>query len=207
MSKLQNEYSRIKNWDVFVARPRGCAALVWQKRPIGPRMLCRLPPQFCDSFVTIQEWSLDSRDGSQSLRLDFLHRLSLPSTTRFESPAFYAKMRACLLGGLGLVSKDIQSYHLIDRLFSPEEERSILKDLDFYSRPPIHPIEAAFAAAFPVHHAANQAKVVVKDLLDEAEAIPLATLSTDAVSQIHSLRHNRFMRRRQGKFLNGIYPF
>ena len=200
MSKLQNEYNRIQNWDVFVCRPRKCAALVWQKRPIGPRMLCRLPPRFCDSFVTVQEWSLNPKDESQELRLDFLHRLSLPSTTRFESPAFYAKMRACLLGGLGQITKDIQSYHLVDSLFTPEEERSILKELDFYSPPQVHPIDTAFAAAFPVHHQVNQARVVVKNLLDETESIPTAILSTDTVAQLHSMRHNRYLRRHQGNF-------
>ena len=196
--KLQNEYRRIQNWDVFVARTKGCAATLWQKRPIGPRMLCRLPPKFCDAFVTIQEWSLQTDDESQSLRLDFLNRISLPSTTRFESPAFYAKMRAALLGGLGLVTKDIQSYHLIDRLYTPEEERSILNELGFNSRPPVDAIHAAFAAAFPAHHAANEAKVVVKELLDETETIPLATLTAEAATQLHSMRHQRYLRRHQG---------
>ena len=99
--------------------------------------------------MTVQEWSLKTDDESQSLRLDFLNRISLPSTTRFESPAFYAKMRAALLGGLGIVTKDIQSYHLVDRLYTVDEERSILNDLGFNSRPPVDAIHAAFAAAFP----------------------------------------------------------
>ena len=165
-------------------------------------MLCRLPPQFCDAFVTIQEWSLNTNDESQTLRLDFLNRISLPSTTRFESPAFYAKMRAALLGGLGVVTKDIQSFFMIDRLFTPEEERSILTELDFYARPQEDSIQAAFRNAFPAHHSANEARVVVKDVLDETETIPVASLSVETVVQLHSMRHARFQRRHQGKSIS-----
>ena len=108
-------------------------------------------------------------------------------------------MRAALLGGLGVVTKDIQLFFLIDRLYTPDEERSILTELDFYSRPPPDAIQAAFAAAYPAHNAANEAKVVIRDLLDEAEAIPVASLSVESIVQLHSMRHDRYRRRHQGE--------
>ena len=98
----------------------------------------------------------------------------------------------------GIVTKDIQSYHLVDRLYTVDEERSILNDLGFNSRPPVDAIHAAFAAAFPVPHAAADAKVVVRELLDETETIPLATLTAEAATQLHSMRHQRYLRRHQG---------
>lgn len=169
-------------------------------------MLCRLPAKFCDGFVTTQEWELDTRNGSHSLRLDFLNRLSLPSSTRFESPAFYSHMRSSLLGSYGSLTKDIQSYHVIDHLFSNEEERSILRELNFYHRPPIEAIRAAFTSVESERPAPGQSKVVINELLDEAETIPLATLTTDAVVQLHALQHERYRRRSQGIFPISDYP-
>ena len=174
---------------------------MWQRRPTGPHMLCRLPAHFCDGFVTNQEWELDTRDDSHILRLDFLFRLSLPSTTRFESPAYYSRMRASLLGGGGLVTKDIQSYHVIDTVFTIEEERSILKELGFYNRSPVDAVHAAFVPDASESITTGQAKVVLTDLLDETEAIPLADLSTDAVVQLYGLQNDRYRRRNQGIFL------
>ena len=98
---LRHEYKRVQVGDVFVVRCRGTTSTLWQRQLTGPRMLCRLPQPFADEFVTIQEWDLDLRDRSQSLRLDFLSRICMPPTTPFESAAFYAKMRASTLGGHG----------------------------------------------------------------------------------------------------------
>ena len=161
-------------------------------------MLCRLPPHFCDGFVTNQEWELNTRDDSHTLRLDFLHRLSLPSTTRFESPAYYSRMRASLLGDVGVITKDIQSYHVVDQVYTIEEERSILKELGFYNRPPVETVHAAFVPDVNESVHSGQAKVVLTELLDETEAIPLANLTTDAVVQLHGLQHERYRRRNQG---------
>ena len=74
-----------------MVRVRNTTATLWQHQVTGPQLLCRLPPPFCDQFATVQEWDLDLRDRSQSLRLDFLSRICMPATTPFESAAFYQK--------------------------------------------------------------------------------------------------------------------
>ena len=196
MSKLDHEYRRIQHFDVFVVRVAGCAATLWQRQPTGPIMVCRLPPKFCDGFITVQEWEVNDDNKEQCLRLDFLHRLSLPPSTQFETTPYFAKMRACLLGGLGLVSKDIQSFHMIDKVFGREEARGILNELNFYHRAPVDVIHQAFARL--ENPRVENSHVVVKELLDEVDAIPVAQLTAETVSQLHQLRHQRYRRRNQG---------
>ena len=186
-----------------MVRVCGTAPTLWQHRDIGPQMLCRLPPPFDDSFVTVQEWEFNARNQTHSLRLDFLHRICLPSTTPFESAAFYAKMRACTLGGMGLVTKEIQKYHIVDRLFTSEEAHSLLNDLGFYHSGPTDAIRDAFARIERCD--STNPRVVVRELLDEVETIPVAQLSSDAVADLHQLRHLRHRRRHHGNAIPYSY--
>lgn len=196
MSKLDHEYRRIRNYDVFVVRIAGCAATLWQRQSTGSFMICRLPPKFCDGFITVQEWEVNDDTQEQCLRLDFLHRLSLAPSTQFETAPYFAKMRASLLGGLGMVTKDIQSFHLIDKVFEREEAREILRELNFYHRAPVDAIHQAFARL--ENPPVENSHVVVRELLDDVETIPMAQLTAETVSQLHELRHQRYLRRNQG---------
>ena len=181
-----------------MVRVRNTTATLWQHQVTGPQLLCRLPPPFCDQFATVQEWDLDLRDRSQSLRLDFLSRICMPATTPFESAAFYQKMKASTLGGAGLVTREVQKYHIVDRLFSPTESRLILNELGFYHRSPADPIQQAFQQ-FGQSSDNQRPSVVVRELIDDMDSIPIANITPEALTSLHDLRHQRHLRQLQGK--------
>ena len=195
---MNEDFRRVLDHNLFVVRIQRSNPTVWQRDPRGHRMLFALPTPFIDSYATLQEWELNTLDGSQCIRLDFLNRISLPPTTPFESSAYYDKMRWATLGGFHqTVTKEIQRYHLIDTVFSREESHQILRDLNFYHRPqPEDWLESMTAQI--LHTPEVSPRVVVNELLDQMEAIPTARLTVDAVTQLHDLRVQRHLRQHQG---------
>ena len=195
---MNEDFRRVLDHNLFVVRIQRSSPTVWQRDPRGHRMLFVLPAPFIDSYATLQEWELNTLDGSQCIRLDFLNRISLPPTTPFESSAYYDKMRWATLGGFHqAVSKEVQRYHLIDTVFSREEGHQILRDMNFYSRPqPEDWLESVTAQI--LHTPEISPRVVVNELLDQMEAIPTAQLTVDAVTRLHDLRVQRHLRQRQG---------
>ena len=196
---LRGDFKQVEYGDVFVVRVRNTAPTLWQRQITGPQMLCRLPPPFCDQFATTQEWDLDLRDRSQALRLDFLDRIAMPSTTTFESPAFFQKLKASTLGGMGLVNREVLKYHVVDRLFTPTEARLILNELGFYHRPPVDPIQNAFQQ-LGQSSSTSHAHVVVRELIDDLDSVPVANITPETLSTLHELRHQRHLRQFQGIF-------
>ena len=162
-------------------------------------MLFRVPREFADSFVTIQEWELNANDSSQTIRIDFLNRIQLPASCPYESPAYWSRLRAATLGGIGQISREIQKYHVIEEILSPSLAREILTELGFFSAHPIDQIREAFRPLD--NHLGNQPRVNVTELMDTVEAIPYAQLTADTTVMMQHLRHQRYIRRRFGREL------
>ena len=164
-------------------------------------MLCRVPTPFVNAFATLQEWELNRQTGDQLVRLDFLSRISMPPSTPYESAAYYEKLRSATIGGFNRsISKEIQRFHLIDSLFSRDESLTILRELNFFRRPAgdweqfIAQIESTTPDT-----SMGQSAVVLPDLLDVVETIPVASLTTETVVQLHDLRNRRFQRLQTGR--------
>ena len=167
--------------------------------------MCQVPDSLLDSFATLQEWEWNQQTGAQSVQLDFLSRISMPPSTPFESAAYYDKLRSATIGGFTRsINKEIIRYHLIDSLFTLEESLSILKGLNFFQQP----VESweQFIAQSEVPRPSNfagQGTVVLPDLLDITETIPVAQLTPECVIQLHEMRHQRYLQRQRGNH----FPF
>lgn len=174
---------------------------VWQRFVHGHRMLFRVPAPFTDSFPTLQEWELDPVRHYQTVRLDFLERLAMPPSTPYESAAFFDKYRAATIGGFTRsVCKEIQRYHMIDSVFSRDESLQILSELNFFKRVSSDDKWHQFLAQVDARPPPElSARVVVPELLDSSEAIPVANLSAEAITTLHDLRHRRHQQRRRGQ--------
>ena len=118
---------------MFVVRVHASAPTIWQRAGDRLKMLCRLFPPFDDAFCCLQEWELNTQTHQQQVRLDFLHKIVMPSSTRYESPSFFSKYRAATLGGHNYaINKEIQRYHVVNQLYTDQEMQSILNGFSFF---------------------------------------------------------------------------
>ena len=172
---------------------------VWQRCLHGHRLLFRVPAPFVDTFPCLQEWELDRRNHTQRVRLDFLERLAMPPSTPFESAAYFEKYRSATIGGFNRsITKEIQRFHMIDQVFTRDEALVVLRDLDFFKRRPADDGWTSFLAQVRARPAPElSATVVVPELLDSSESIPVANLSVDTVVQLHDYRHRRYLSRQR----------
>ena len=170
-------------------------------------MRCRLFPPFDDAFGALQEWELNTQTHQHTVRLDFLNRIAMPATTRYDSPAFYTKYKAATLGGYNYaVKKEIQQYHVVNQFFTEEEARQILTEFSFFSCLPNAKLNAAIDRSYPGERTFLQPRVEIQEL--PTEAIPTALLSAEALETIQDIRHNRYLQRIEGKHNNNsLQPF
>lgn len=184
-----------------MVRVRNSNPTVWQRHAPGHRMLFRVPAPFTDTFPTLQEWELDPTSHFQTIRLDFLERLSMPPTTPYESAAFFEKYRSATIGGFTRsISKEIHRYHMVDKVFSREESLQILRELDFFKRSTSDGGWQQFLVQVDARPAPElSARVIVPELLDVVEQIPVATLSAESLSTLQDMRHRRFLQRQRGQ--------
>ena len=202
VNRLTREFVRVKEGDLFCVRVKRTSPSIWQRRHIAgdvcvPQLLFRVPQSFSDSFVTIQEWELNERSKSQCVRIDFLNSIQLPPSCPFESPAYWSRLRAATLGGLGQISREMQCYHVIETIIPPATAREILTQVGFYSTHPIDTIREAFKPL--ENHLGNQPRVVVNELMDTSDAVPTAELTADSCVMLQHIRHQRYIRRRFGR--------
>ena len=184
-----------------MVRVKNSNPTVWQRHAPGHRLLFRVPAPFTDSYPTLQEWELDPDSHFQTVRLDFLERLAMPPTTPYESAAYFDKFRAATIGGFARsVIKEIQRYHMIDKVFTREESLTILRELDFFKRSTSDSGWQQFLVQVDARPAPElAARVVVPELLDTIEQIPVANISAESLSTLHDLRHRRYLQRQRGQ--------
>ena len=101
---------------------------------------------------------------------------------------------------MGLITHEVQKYHIVDRLFTPTESRLILNEIGFYHRSPTDPIQAAFQR-LEDQTAPNRPSVIVRELIDDLDSVPVAEITPEALTTLHDLRNQRFTRRFQGTVL------
>ena len=197
---MSTEFCRIADFDLFVVRIKTSNPTIWQRQPQGVyHLLCLVPPPFTDSFATLQEWDWNQKTGRQSVQLDFLSRISMPPSTPFESAAYYDKLRSATIGGFNRsISKEILRYHLIDKLFTVEESLTILRESNFFQQP-VETWEQFISHVESTNppNISGQGTVVLPDLLDITETIPVAQLTPECVIQLHEMRHRRYQQRQQ----------
>ena len=200
-TKLNTDYSRICESNLFVVRVKNSNPTIWQRHSPGHRMLLRVPAPFTDSYPTLQEWELDPTSHSQTVRLDFLERISMPPTTPYESAAYFDKFRAATIGGFSRsVIKEIQRYHMLDKVFTRDESLQVLRELDFFKRSNSDGGWHQFLVQVDASPAPElAARVVVPELLDMVEEIPIANLSAETLSTLHDMRHRRYRQRQRGQ--------
>ena len=194
---MNTDFQRVKVGDLFCVRVKRTSPSIWQRRRHGAQLLFRVPREFSDSFVTIQEWELDPKTSAQTVRIDFLNRIQLPATCPYESPAYWSRLRAATLGGLGQISREIQQYHEVSQILSPTLARDILNELGFFTARPVDPIREAFRPL--TNHLGDQPRVHVAELMDTVEEIPYAELTADTCVMLQHLRHQRYIRHRFGR--------
>ena len=199
-SRLNTDFSRVKSGDLFCVRIQRTSPTIWQRREYGAELLFRVPHNFVDSFVTIQEWELNPKTHSQTVRIDFLNRVQLPVTCPYESPAYWSRLRAATLGGLGQISREVQEYHVVEQIIPPSTAREILTELGFYSARPLDQIQQAFP---PIY---NPQSTQGSENMDTCEITPQAELVADSHVMLQHLRNQRHIRERYGHHL-GIKPF
>ena len=197
---MNHDYTRIIDANLFLVRIKNSCPTVWQRHPHGHRMLFRVPAPFVDTFPTLQEWELDPTNHVQTVRLDFLSHLAMPPSTPFESAAFYEKYRSATIGGFNRsVCKEIQRFHLVSQLFTRDEALSVLREVDFFKRPSNDSWHEFLAKTDAAPASELSPSVVVPELLDLSESIPVAHLSTESVIQLHDLRHRRYLERQRSR--------
>ena len=194
--RLKTDFNRVRPYDLFVVRVKNSTPTVWQRQGDRLRMLCRLFPPFDDSFACLQEWELNTQNHQQVVRLDFLHKIAMPPSTRYESAAFFTKYKAATLGGFNYaIKKEVQRYHVVNQLYSEAEMHQILHDVGFYQTIPDDPIQVSFEQIW--NSSSMQPTVEIEELV--TESIPTALLSSAALETIQDFRHNRFLERQEGK--------
>ena len=158
-------------------------------------MLTGLFAPFDDSFACMQEWELNTQTNQHEVRLDFLHKIAMSPSTRYESPAFFQKYRAATLGGHNYaIRKEIERYHVVHQFFSDSEMYRILAEYRFFTSTPDDPILEAFKQL--ENNPSMQPRVDIKELT--TESIPTAILSVEALETIQDFRHDQFLRRIEG---------
>ena len=199
--KLNNDFTRILEANLFVVRIRNSNPTVWQRFAHGHRLLFRVPAPFSDAFPTLQEWELDPVSRFQTIRLDFLERLAMPPSTPYESAAYFDKFRAATIGGFNRsVCKEIQRYHMVDRIFTRDEALQVLRELNFFRRVSSDNGWEQFLAQVESRPAPElSARVVVPELLDSYESIPVANLSAETITTLHDMRHRRYLHQQRGQ--------
>ena len=132
----------------------------------------------------------------------------MPPSTPYESAAFFDKYRAATIGGFTRsVCKEIQRYHMIDRVFTRDESLQILRELDFFKRSTPDDGWHQFLAQVDVRPPPElSARVIVPELLDTMESIPVANLSADTLTSLHDMRHRRFLIRQRGQRGKPTHP-
>ena len=162
-------------------------------------MLFRVPQKFADSFVTVQEWELNTKTRSQTVRIDFLNRVQLPATCPYESPAYWSRLRAATLGGLGQISREVQEYHVIEQIIPPSTAREILTELGFYSARPVDQIRQAFPST--IVRTYNSQSQNEPETMDTLESTPQAEITADSRVMLQHMGSPRYIRRRFGRQL------
>lgn len=192
----------MKPGDLFCVRIRRTSPTIWQRREYGAELLFRVPHQFENLFVVVQEWELNSLTHAQTVRIDFLNRVQLPATCPYESPAYWSRLRAATLGGLGQISREVQEYHVVEQIIPPGTARELLTEIGFYSARPLDQIRQAFPSTLiqstPAVQNSNQ--------MDTCEIVPQAKVTADSDVMFQHLQEQRYIRRRFGRQL-GIKPF
>ena len=159
-------------------------------------MLCGLMEPFDDSFACMQEWELNTHTNQHVVRLDFLHKIAMSPSTRYESPAFFQKYRAATLGGHNYaIRKEVQRYHSVDEFFSDSDMYRILSEFNFFATARDESLQPAFKQL--EDSPSMQPRVRIEEMT--TESIPTAILSAEALETIHEMRHNRYLRRNEGK--------
>ena len=195
--RIKTEFHRIRPHDLFVVRVQDSAPTLWQRKADRCVMLCRLFSPFDDSFACLQEWELNTQTHQHTVRLDFLNRIAMPSTTRYDSPAFYSKYKAATLGGYNYaVNKEIQQYHVINQFYTETEAHQILSEFSFFKCLPNAKLNAAIDRSYPGEPTFLQPRVKVQEMA--TESIPTAMLSAEALETIQDIRHSQYLQRTEG---------
>ena len=194
-SRIRIDFQRIRPYDLFVVRIQHSSPTLWQKRGDQLKMLCGLFEPFIDAFACVQEWELNTQTQEHTVRLDFLHKIAMAPSTRYEGPAFFSKYKAATLGGHSYaVKKEIQRYHVVNQFLSDGEMYRLLAEYQFFASVPDDPILEAFKDLDD--SARMQPRVEIEELT--TESIPTAILSMEALETIQDLRHDQFLRRMEG---------
>ena len=87
---------------------------------------------------------------------------------------------------------------MIDKVFTRDESLQILREMDFFKR------SDNGWHQFLVHVDARPApelaaRVIVPELLDVIEQIPVANISAESLSTLHDMRHRRYLQRQRGQ--------
>ena len=197
--KLSRDFPFIENGDVYIARLNGTSSTVWQKRASGNVILFKIPDPFVDSFGCSAEWELNVQTQFQTLRLDFMFRLTQPPAATFEGIPYHHNMRSALSGGVdGTLNRELSRIYRVNHVFSEAERRSLMHDLEFYKSNSDADEKWAHFLSQVSTPEAPVARVEVEELVDTMDTIPYSQFSSNALANLHYLRYRRRMN--SGKF-------
>ena len=189
--KLARDFPFVEQGDVFVLRVAGTSSTIWQRRVTGSVMLFKIPQPFADSFGCTAEWEFNTQTHAQSLRLDFLFRLTQPPAATFEGVPYHCNLRSALSGGVDrTLDCELQRIYRVNHIFKPEERRSLLQDLGFDRLHSDHDAKwidfiAKVTPEVPV------ARVELAEFVDVADSFSPDQLSDNALLNLQYLRYQR----------------
>ena len=191
--KLSRDFPFIENGDIFIVRLNGTSSTVWQKRATGSVILFKIPEPFIDAFGCTAEWELNVQTHFQSLRLDFMFRLTQPPATTFEGVPYHHNLRSALSGGVdGTLKRELSRIYRVNHVYSETERRSLMHDLDFYkSTSRVDEKWSNFLSL--VDPGTPVARVEVAELVDTMDTMPPSQFSDNALSNLQFLRYRRRM--------------
>ena len=167
---------------------------MWQRRASGNVLLFKIPDPFVDSFGCSAEWELNVQTEYQTLRLDFMFRLTQPPAAEFEGIPYHHNMRSALSGGVdGTLNRELSRIYRVNHVYSETERRSLMHELEFHKSHSDADEKWAHFLAQVSTPETPIARVEVEELDDTMDTMPYSQFSSNALANLHYLRYRRRM--------------